>query len=125
MLHQRVRREWGYGADEQLSMDDLIHEALPRHPPGRSVIRRAPDHTREADALRPARRGRALRASGLTESLRHARRRRAVSGLYFAHPEARYFAVGKIGRDQVEAYAKRRGVDVAQVERALSSVLGY
>ena len=49
----------------------------------------------------------------------------SVSGLYFAHPEARYFAVGKIGRDQVDAYAKRKGASIEEVERWLMPVLAY
>ena len=49
----------------------------------------------------------------------------SVSGLYFAHPEARYFTLGKIGRDQVEDYARRKGMTVAQVERWLGPNLGY
>lgn len=49
----------------------------------------------------------------------------SVSGLYFAHPEAKYFTVGRIGRDQVEDYAERRGVSIAQVERWLGPNLGY
>ena len=49
----------------------------------------------------------------------------SVSGLYIAHPEARYFNLGKIGRDQVEDYAKRSGVTVPEIEKRLSTVLGY
>jgi 5-methyltetrahydrofolate--homocysteine methyltransferase len=49
----------------------------------------------------------------------------SVSGIYLAHPEARYFALGKIGRDQVESYARRKGIDVRQAERWLSSSLAY
>ena len=107
-LHERVRREfWGYAADEHSTNDELIREEYRgiRPAPGYPAC---PDHTEKAHALRAARRARATPASTLTESFAMLPAA-AVSGFYFAHPEARYFGVGKIERDQVDDYARRRG----------------
>ena len=122
-VHARVRREfWGYAPDERLSNDDLIAETYCgiRPAPGYPAC---PDHTEKATlwAL--------LDANGsvgvsLTESYAMLPTA-AVSGLYFAHPEARYFSVGGIDRDQVESYAERKGMAVADVERWLAPNLGY
>ena len=121
-LHERVRREyWGYAADERLSSDDLIREHYRgiRPAPGYPA---QPDHTekRALFTLLDA------EATGLTLTESYAMRpAAAVSGLYFAHPESRYFAVGKIQRDQVEDYAARKGMRVAEVERWLGPNLAY
>ena len=121
-LHERVRREfWGYAADERLSSDDLIRERYRgvRPAPGYPA---QPDHTEKPAlfALLDA------EAVGLTLTESYAMRpAAAVSGLYFAHPESRYFAVGKIQKDQVEDYAARKGMRVAEVERWLGPNLAY
>ena len=122
-LHERVRREyWGYAADEHLSRDDLIRERYRgiRPAPGYPA---QPDHTEKPAlfALLDAE-----KAANITLTESYAMRpAAAVSGLYFAHPEARYFAVGKIQRDQVENYAARKGMRVAEVERWLGPNLAY
>ena len=121
-LHERVRREfWGYAADERLSSDDLIFERYRgiRPAPGYPA---QPDHTekRALFALLDA------ETTGLILTESYAMHpAAAVSGLYFAHSEARYFAVGKIQRDQVEDYAARKGMRVAEVERWLGPNLAY
>jgi 5-methyltetrahydrofolate--homocysteine methyltransferase len=121
-LHKRVRAEWGYGKQESLAVEELIRERYRgiRPAPGYPAC---PDHTEKPvifDLLH------ATDHAGivLTQSLAMFPAS-SVSGLYFAHPEARYFNVGKIGRDQVEEYAARKGMTVAEVERWLSPVLGY
>ncbi len=121
-LHERVRTSfWGYAPDESLDNDALIRERYRgiRPAPGYPAC---PDHTEKGtlfDLLSAERIG-----VRLTES--YAMYPAAsVSGLYFAHPESRYFAVGKIGRDQVEDYAARKGVSVQEVERWLAPNLGY
>jgi 5-methyltetrahydrofolate--homocysteine methyltransferase len=122
-LHERVRKEfWGYAADENIAGEDLIKEAYRgiRPAPGYPAC---PDHTEKAtlfDLLD------ATRNAGITLTESFAMWPGAsVSGFYFAHPEARYFAVGKLSPDQVEDYARRKGMTLALVERWLSSSLGY
>jgi 5-methyltetrahydrofolate--homocysteine methyltransferase len=122
-LHERVRREfWGYVPDEALSNEDLVREAYQgiRPAPGYPAC---PDHTgkRTLFELLDAE---ARTGIQLTESYAMMPAA-AVSGWYFWHPQARYFGVGKIGRDQVEDYARRSGQTVAEVERWLASSLGY
>jgi len=121
-LHARVRREWGYGRDESLSPDDLIDERYRgiRPAPGYPAC---PDHTEKRSIFEWLD---AEQAAGmaLTESCAMFPAA-SVSGLYFAHPESRYFAVDRITRDQVESYAARKGMSVADVERWLSPNLGY
>jgi 5-methyltetrahydrofolate--homocysteine methyltransferase len=121
LLHARARKDWGYGADEKLSNEDLIAEryrgirpafgypACPDHLPKRPLfdLLKAPEvgiELTETCSMTPA---------------------ASVSGLYFAHPEARYFTVGRLGRDQIEDYAKRIGLSVEETERWLASNLGY
>ncbi|MDH5336282.1 MAG: methionine synthase [Nitrospira sp.] len=121
-LHKRVREEWGYGKHEQLTSDDLIREKYRgiRPAPGYPAC---PDHTEKQllfDLLS------AEQNSGITLTESYAMLPTAsVSGFYFAHPEAKYFAVGKIGKDQVEDYARRKGMDLRTVERWLSPNLNY
>ncbi len=122
-LHARVRREfWGYAAEEKLSVSDLIGEKYQgiRPAPGYPA---QPDHTEKRtlfDLLEaPARTG-----MSLTESLAMLPGA-SVCGLYFAHPHAEYFGVGRIDRDQVGDYARRKGWSVAEAERWLSPVLAY
>lgn len=121
MLHFRVRRQWGYGAQEALNNDDLIGERYRGIRPAFGYPA-CPDHTAK-DALWTL-----LDADkiGIELTEHYAMTPAAsVSGVYFAHPAAKYFTVGKIGRDQVEEYAQRKGMTVAQVERWLGSNLGY
>jgi 5-methyltetrahydrofolate--homocysteine methyltransferase len=122
-MHQRVRREfWGYAKSEDLSNEDLIAEKYRgiRPAPGYPA---QPDHTEKATLFR------LLDATAntgleLTESFAMWPGA-AVSGLYFSHPESHYFGVGKIERDQVEDYARRKGWDIATAERWLAPVLNY
>ena len=122
-LHEQVRREyWGYAPDEQLSNEELIREKYRgiRPAPGYPAC---PDHT-EKDALFQLldRDG----DSGVTLTEHYAMfPTAAVSGWYFAHPQAQYFAVGKIDRDQVESYSRRKGQDIEVSERWLMPNLGY
>jgi 5-methyltetrahydrofolate--homocysteine methyltransferase len=121
-LHQTARRAWGYGADEQLSTQQLIRERYRgiRPAPGYPAC---PDHTdkRWLFELLGAEQHAGITLTENCAMLPTA----AVSGFYFAHPEARYFAVGKIGRDQVEDLAGRRGMSVDEVERWLRPNLDY
>jgi 5-methyltetrahydrofolate--homocysteine methyltransferase len=120
-LHARARREWGYGTGEQLAIDDLIRERYRGIRPAFGYPA-CPDHSekRKLFALLDAER------VGLTLTDSCAMLPAAsVSGLYFAHPAASYFTVGRIGRDQVEDYARRKGVDVADIERWLAPNLAY
>ena len=121
-LHKRARADWGYGKDEKLSVEDLIAEKYRgiRPAPGYPA---QPDHTEKPiifDLLQVG------EATGMTLTENFAMYpAAAVCGLYFAHPEARYFAVNTIGKDQVESYAARKGMKVSEVERWLSPILGY
>ena len=121
-MHAKVRRElWGYAADEALNYDDLIAEKYRgiRPAPGYPA---QPDHTEKRtlfDLL-----GAEELGIELTESMAMTPPS-SVSGLYFAHPQSEYFGVGKIDRDQVEDYARRKGWDVATAERWLSPILSY
>ncbi len=121
-LHKRARAEWSFGRDEKLSTEDLVAEKYRgiRPAPGYPA---QPDHTEKPiifDLLGVS------DATGiaLTESFAMFPAA-SVCGLYFAHPESRYFAVSSIGKDQVESYAARKGMKVAEVERWLSPILGY
>ena len=116
-LHGRVRRElWGYAPDEQLSHDDLIREKYRgiRPAPGYPAC---PDHTEKGPLFDLLDAG-ALVGLHLTESYAMTPAS-AVSGLYFAHPESRYFGVGKIGNDQLEDYAVRKGWTLEEARRWL------
>jgi 5-methyltetrahydrofolate--homocysteine methyltransferase len=121
-LHAVVRKEWGYGKNEKLTHEDLIAEKYRgiRPAPGYPA---QPDHTekRTLFQLLDAERSTGIR---LTESFAM-HPAASVSGLYFAHPQSRYFAVDRITRDQVEDYARRKGMSVAEVERWLAPNLGY
>jgi 5-methyltetrahydrofolate--homocysteine methyltransferase len=123
LLHQRVRREfWGYAPDEALDNEGLIKERYQgiRPAPGYPAC---PDHTEKRilfDLLRVE------ESAGITLTESFAMLPAAsVSGYYFSHPQSQYFGVGKIERDQVEDYARRKGMDVAAVERWLSPNLNY
>jgi 5-methyltetrahydrofolate--homocysteine methyltransferase len=122
-LHEKVRRElWGYAPDESLANEALIAEDYRgiRPAPGYPA---QPDHTekRTLFELLDAEQATGLR---LTESCAMWPAA-AVSGLYFAHPESRYFGVGKIGRDQVLDYAARKGWGLDEAERWLAPILNY
>ena len=121
-LHQRVRREfWGYAADETLDNDALIREEYRgiRPAPGYPAC---PDHTEKADLFQ------LLDASavGITLTESYAMWPAAAgSGFYFSHPESQYFAVGRIGPDQAEDYARRKQLPLAEIEKWLAPVLAY
>ena len=122
-LHERVRKDyWGYAADEELGNEDLIAERYRgiRPAPGYPAC---PEHTekRRLFTLLDAERHTGV---SLTESCAMLPAS-AVSGWYFSHPAARYFGVGKIGRDQVEDYAARKGWTLDEAERWLAPNLGY
>ena len=120
-VHERIRREWGYGRDERLALADLLKERYRGIRPAFGYPA-CPDHTDKATlfGLLDA------PAAGITLTESFAMLPAAsVSGLCFQHPAARYFAVGRIGRDQVVDYARRKGVPVAEVERWLAPNLGY
>ncbi len=122
-LHERVRRElWGYAHDEHLSNEELIKEGYRgiRPAPGYPAC---PDHT-EKKTLFALLDGERSAGVTLTESFAMWPAA-AVSGWYFAHPGAHYFGVGRIGRDQVEDYARRKGMTLAEAERWLAPSLGY
>ncbi|HEY8648341.1 MAG TPA: methionine synthase [Candidatus Limnocylindria bacterium] len=122
-LHERVRRDlWGYAPDEHLDNRALIHEDYQgiRPAPGYPAC---PDHT-EKQALFELLEATERAGITLTESFAMLPTA-AVSGYYFWHPQARYFGVGKIERDQVEDYARRKGQDLATTERWLAPILNY
>ncbi len=122
-LHLRVRqRHWGYAVDEDLSNQDLIEEGYQGIRPALGYPA-CPDHT-EKDSLWRLLDAEHHTGIWLTESKAMVPTA-AVSGLYFSHPDARYFAVGKIGRDQVADYAERKGMDLAEMERWLAPNLAY
>jgi 5-methyltetrahydrofolate--homocysteine methyltransferase len=122
-LHEKVRRElWGYAPDEALSNDALIAEdyAGIRPAPGYPA---QPDHTEKRTLFSVLDAEKEIGVK-LTESYAMWPAA-AVSGIYFSHPEARYFGVGKIGRDQIEDYAARKGWSVEEAERWLAPILNY
>ncbi|GAB5534081.1 MAG: methionine synthase [Rubricoccaceae bacterium] len=122
-LHAHVRRElWGYAPDEDLSAADLIRERYAgiRPAPGYPA---QPDHTEKRTLFRLLD-AEAETGVGLTESLAMTPPA-SVCGLYFGHPDAAYFNVGPLGRDQIEDYAQRKGLSVGEVERWLGPSLAY
>jgi 5-methyltetrahydrofolate--homocysteine methyltransferase len=122
-LHLQVRTDyWGYSADEALSNDELIAEKYSGIRPAMGYPA-SPDHT-EKDLLWSLLDAEENTGIWLTESKAMVPTA-AVSGLYFAHPESRYFAVGKIKRDQVEDYAQRKAMPFKDMERWLGPNLGY
>jgi 5-methyltetrahydrofolate--homocysteine methyltransferase len=123
LLHEKVRKEfWGYASDEHLSNEELINEAYLgiRPAPGYPAC---PDHT-EKYKLFNLLGGKEATGITLTESLAMYPAS-SVSGWYFANPESKYFGVGKIDKSQVEDYAKRKNMPLAEVERWLRPVLDY
>ncbi len=122
LMHVRVRKEfWGYAPNEELDNESLIKEKYVgiRPAPGYPAC---PDHTEKATLFDLLDAGRA--GIELTESYAMYPAS-SVSGWYFSHPESRYFPVGKLQKDQVVDYAKRKGMSVEDVERWMGSVLGY
>jgi len=122
-MHERVRREyWGYVPDENLSNDDLIAEKYRgiRPAPGYPA---QPDHTEKATLFQLLDAEAAIGVQ-LTESYAMWPGA-AVSGFYFSHPDSAYFGIGRIDRDQIEDYAKRKGWDLREAERWLAPVLAY
>jgi len=122
-LHYRVRTEsWGYAAGEKLGHDELIAEKYRgiRPAPGYPAC---PDHTEKGDLFRLLA---ADRNAGMMLTDAYAMLPTAsVSGFYIAHPQSRYFAIGKVERDQVADYAHRKGMDLAVAERWLAPILNY
>ena len=122
-LHERVRKEfWGYAPNETLSSDELIRERYRgiRPAPGYPA---SPDHTEKRTLFELLD---AERTAGITLTESYAMYPgAAVSGLYFAHPEARYFGVGKLNKDQLEDYAARKGMTLTEAERWLAPNLSY
>jgi 5-methyltetrahydrofolate--homocysteine methyltransferase len=121
-LHKKARADWGFGDSEKLSNEELIQEKYQgiRPAPGYPAC---PDHTEKPLLFQLLD---VVRNTGitLTESMAMYPAS-SVSGLYFSHPEAKYFSVGRIGRDQVEDYARRKGMEIPLVERWLSPNLNY
>jgi 5-methyltetrahydrofolate--homocysteine methyltransferase len=120
-LHARARRDWGYGNDEKLTNEDLMAERYRGIRPAFGYPA-CPDHSEKEklfDLLAAGRAGIALTQNfAMTPAA-------SVSGIYLAHPAARYFTIGRIGRDQIEDYARRKGVGTAEVERLLAPNLSY
>jgi 5-methyltetrahydrofolate--homocysteine methyltransferase len=120
-LHAQARKDWGYGEDERLSHEELIAEKYRGIRPAYGYPA-CPDHSEKFklfELLDASRQGITLTESGAMLPAA------SVSGLYFSHPQAKYFNVGRIDRDQLESYAKRKGVTVEDVERWLASNLSY
>jgi 5-methyltetrahydrofolate--homocysteine methyltransferase len=121
-LHKRVRAQWGYGKSERLTSEELIDEKYRGIRPAAGYPA-SPDHTEKGllwellDVKRNA-------GIELTESFAMWPGS-SVSGLYFAHPDSKYFAVGKLGKDQVEDYARRKVVAISEMERWLGPWLNY
>jgi 5-methyltetrahydrofolate--homocysteine methyltransferase len=121
-LHKRVRDEWGYGRGEKLTTDDYIHEKYRGIRPAAGYPA-CPDHTEKGPLWRLLD-VKANTGIQITESFAMWPGS-SVSGLYFAHPDARYFSLGKIDRDQVADYHQRKGLTEAEVERWLGPNLNY
>ena len=122
-MHERVRKEfWGYAPDENLTNIDLIKERYQgiRPAPGYPAC---PDHSEKPELFRLLNAGQ-MAGIELTDSFAMLPTA-AVSGYYFAHPEAHYYGVGKIDKDQVADYANRRGISFEKAERFLRPNLGY
>jgi 5-methyltetrahydrofolate--homocysteine methyltransferase len=121
-LHRKARSDWGYGRDESLSIEELVREKYRgiRPAPGYPAC---PDHT-EKRLLFELLGGEERVGIRLTETYAMSPAA-SVCGFYFAHPQARYFSLGKIGRDQVVDYHRRKGMDLRAVERWLAPNLAY
>jgi 5-methyltetrahydrofolate--homocysteine methyltransferase len=120
-VHAQARHDWGYGDAERLSLEELIGEKFRGIRPAYGYPA-CPDHSEKFklfDLLDAQRQGITLTEHGAMLPTA------SVSGLYFSHPEAKYFNVGRITRDQLESYAKRKGVSIEEAERWLSPNLSY
>jgi len=120
-LHARVREDWGHPDPATTAPEDLHverHRGI-RPAPGYPAC---PDHSEKFDLfklLQAERQGmRLTEHAAMTPAA-------SVSGFYFSHPQAKYFNVGRVGRDQIESYAKRRGIPIDDVEKWLSPNLSY
>jgi 5-methyltetrahydrofolate--homocysteine methyltransferase len=123
VMHMRVRREfWGYASGESLTNEELIRETYQgiRPAPGYPA---QPDHT-EKQILFSLLQAELHADIHLTESFAMVPTA-AVSGLYFSHPQSHYFGIGKISKDQVEDYARRKGMSAEEAEKWLGPVLAY
>jgi 5-methyltetrahydrofolate--homocysteine methyltransferase len=123
LLHERTRKEfWAYAKDEHLPMEDIIHEKYTgiRPAPGYPAC---PDHTEKGTIFNLLDAEKEVGIQ-LTESFAMYPAS-SVSGYYFSHPESTYFGLGNIGKDQVEEYAARKGVDQTEIERWLAPVIKY
>ena len=121
-LHKEARDAWGYGKGESLGADDLLRERYRGIRPAAGYPA-CPDHTEKRTLFSILS---ATEKAGITLTENFAMHPAAsVSGLYFSHTEAKYFAVGRIGKDQVEEYARRKGMSLAEAERWLAPNLGY
>jgi 5-methyltetrahydrofolate--homocysteine methyltransferase len=121
-LHKEARAVWGFGKTEELTHDDLFRERYRgiRPAPGYPAC---PDHTEKQTLFTLLK---ATEETGITLTENFAMHPAAsICGLYFSHPEAKYFAVGRLGKDQVEEYARRKGMPLPEVERWLAPNLGY
>ena len=122
-MHERVRKEfWGYAPDEAFSNDELVQEKYQgvRPAPGYPAC---PDHS-EKTALFDLLDAEARAGIVLTEGYAMLPAA-SVSGFYFSHKDAQYFGIGRVGRDQVKDYARRKGVTVEQAEFTLAQNLSY
>jgi 5-methyltetrahydrofolate--homocysteine methyltransferase len=120
-LHEQARKDWGYGERERLSADDLIAEKFRGIRPAFGYPA-CPDHSEKFKLFKIL----AAAQSGITLTDHAAMLPAAsVSGMYFSHPDAKYFNIARIGRDQIESYAARKGVPVDEAERWLTSHLAY
>jgi len=121
-LHEEARAAWGWGQGESLSKEDLLRERYRGIRPAAGYPA-CPDHSEKRTLFSILS---ATERAGITLTESFAMHPAAsVSGLYFAHPEAKYFAVGRIGKDQVEDYARRKGISLSEAERWLAPNLGY
>jgi 5-methyltetrahydrofolate--homocysteine methyltransferase len=121
-LHREVRMAWGFGRDEKLSQEELLRENYRGIRPAAGYPA-SPDHTEKSTLFRLLD---AEKTTGITLTESYAMHPGAsVSGLYFSHPDSKYFGVGKIGDDQVRDYAARRNVSVEYIEKWLAPNLDY
>jgi 5-methyltetrahydrofolate--homocysteine methyltransferase len=121
-LHKEARDAWGFGRDEGLSTEDLLRERYRgiRPAPGYPAC---PDHSEKRTLFTLLG---ATETAGITLTESFAMHPAAsICGFYFSHPGAKYFAVGRLGKDQVEDYARRKGISLAEAERWLAPNLGY
>jgi 5-methyltetrahydrofolate--homocysteine methyltransferase len=115
-LHKTVREEWGFGKQEMLSLDDMVAEKYRGIRPAFGYPA-CPDHSEKTTLFNLL--GAPNLGINLTENFAMTPAA-SVSGIYFSHPDAKYFSVGRIGRDQLDDYAKRKGISVEQAERWLA-----